>query len=829
MKKLMGAVASAAIFSVAVVAQQPPPDRPKPVASHAPTKPAPAPGLSIDAQNQLVKQYCTGCHSERGKAGGLSLASFDAAELENNTEVGEKMIRKLRAGMMPPPPSRRPDAETMSAFVTALETKIDAAAALNPNPGWRPFQRLNRAEYARAVRDVVGIDVDVNSFLPPDTISAGFDNISDVQNFSPTLMEGYLRAASQISRLAVGDRNASATSVTYKIGRTMSQMRRVDGAPMGTRGGISVVHVFPADGEYVIKAAMHYEPLGGLFGRYSMLTMNITEQVDVSINGERVALLDVSPAMSETDFGQNKGQNGLEIRTPPLHINSGPQRVSVNFIQRFDGPVDDVIAPLENTLADVDISYGVTALPHMRDVSIVGPTAVTGVSDTASRRKIFTCRPLGPNEEETCAAEIVKKLTAQAYRGEATPDDIQDALEFFQKGRKSGDFENGIRLALQSILVSPRFLFRTEQAPANVVKTASYRISDQDLASRLSFFLWATGPDAELIKAANSGGLRTQAGVEKQVHRMLADKKADALSTRFASQWLRLQDLDKIFPDYLLYPQYDDTLAQAMHKETELFFDSIVREDRDVLDLINADYTFVNARLAKHYGIPNVSGNEFRRVQLPEYRRGLLGQGSILTSTSVADRTSPVLRGKWVMDVLLGTPPPPPPPDVPALDDSVKANEGGKMLSTRQRMEEHRKNPTCNACHRFIDPLGLALDNFDVTGAWRIKDNEVAVDSVGDLYDGTKMNGPLGLRDALLKHQDMVLRSFAENLLTYALGRRVEYWDMPTVRSIVVNAAKNDNKFSSYVIGVVNSGAFRMAKAPTTPTQKVLNTDVAAK
>src|SRR5262245_29508989 len=449
MKSFVWAVAGSAIFGIGVLAQQAPPERPKPVASHPPIKTSVPAGLSVEAQNQLVKQYCTGCHSDRGKAGGLSLANFDAADLENHAEVGEKMIRKLRAGMMPPPPARRPDADTMSAFVTALETKIDAAAALSPNPGWRPFQRLNRAEYARAVKDIVGIDADVNSFLPPDTISAGFDNISDVQNFSPTLMEGYLRAASQISRLAVGDRNASATSVTYKIGRTMSQMRRVDGAPMGTRGGLSVVHVFPADGEYVIKAAMHYEPLGGLFGRYSMLTMNITEQVDVSINGERVALLDVSPAMSETDFGQNKGQNGLEIRTQPLHINAGPQRVSVNFIQRLDGPVDDIIAPLENTLADVDISYGVTALPHMRDVAIVGPTAVTGVSDTASRRKIFTCRPLAPNEEETCAAEIVKKLTAQAYRGEATPDDIQDALEFFQKGRKSGDFENGIRLALQ--------------------------------------------------------------------------------------------------------------------------------------------------------------------------------------------------------------------------------------------------------------------------------------------------------------------------------------------------------------------------------------------
>ena len=814
MKKLAVAAAATVLLGAGPAAQQ----ATKTATAH------PTSALSIESQNQLVGRYCASCHGERGKAGGLTLAGFDAATIDQHADVAEKMIRKLRTGMMPPPNARRPDVATVNAFVDALETKMDAAAATNPNPGWRPFQRLNRSEYHRAVRDLLGIDVDVAAFLPPDTISKGFDNVADVQTFSPTLMEGYLRAASQISRLAIGDRSASATSVTYKIGRTGSQMRHVEGAPMGTRGGISVVHTFPADGDYVVKVSMHNEPLGGLFDRYSMLTMNISEQVDVSIDGERVALLDVSPSMSETDFGQNNGQIGLELRTPPIHISAGPQRVSVSFIQRLDGPVDDIIAPLENTLADVDISYGVTALPHMRDVAIVGPTAVTGVSDTPSRRKIFTCRPLSANEEETCAADIVKKLTAQAYRGDATPDDIQDALEFFQKGRKSGDFENGIRLALQSILVSPRFLFRTEPAPATLVKTASsYRISDQDLTSRLSFFLWATGPDAELMKAATSGALRTQAGLEKQVRRMLADKRSDALSTRFASQWLRLQDLDKIFPDYLLYPQYDDTLAQAMRKETELFFDSLVRNDRSVLELITADYTFVNERLAKHYGIPNVTGGEFRRVQTPEYRRGLLGQGSILTSTSVADRTSPVLRGKWVMDVLLGTPPPPPPPDVPALDDSVKANEGGKMLSTRQRMEEHRKNPTCNACHRFIDPLGLALDNFDVTGAWRIKDNEVPVDSVGDLYDGTKMNGPVGLRDALLKHQDMMLRSFTENLLTYALGRRVEYADMPTVRAIVSSAAKNDNRFSSFVMGVVNSAAFRMVKVQT-PT-KILNAD----
>ena len=772
--------------------------------------PAASTAMSPESQNQLIAQYCATCHSERGKAGGLTLAGFDTANVEQHPDVAEKMIRKLRAGMMPPPNAKRPDPAVIKSFVDALETKIDAAAALNPNPGWRPFQRLNRAEYQHAVRDLVGIDVDVTAFLPPDTISRGFDNVADVQSFSPTLMESYLRAASQISRLAAGDRNASATSVTYKIGRTASQMRHVDGAPMGTRGGISVVHTFPADGDYVVKMSMHNEPLGGIYGRTSMATLDIKEQVEVSINGERAALIDLNVRMSETD-----PKNSLEIKTEPIHIAAGPQRLSAAFIQRFDGPLDDLLVPLENTLADVNITFGVTALPHMRDLTILGPSNVTGVSDTVSRRMIFTCRPTSSKEEETCAADIIKRLTSQAYRGGATADDIQDAISFFDQGRKRGDFEEGIRMALQSILVSPRFLFRLEQAPAasRAVNTAgTYRIADQDLASRLSFFLWGTAPDAELTKAAALGMLRTPIGLEKQVRRMLTDRRSEALSTRFAGQWLRLQDLEKMHPDYLLYPQYDDTLSQAMKRETELFFDSIVREDRPVLDLLTADYSFVNERLAKHYAIPNVTGSRFRRVALPDCRRGLLGQGSILTLTSVADRTSPVQRGKWVMEVLLGSPPPPPPPNVPALDE-VKAAIAGRMLSTRERMEEHRKNPACTSCHRVIDPLGLALENFDATGAWRIKDNEVPVDSAGDLYDGTKMEGPAGLRQAIVKHADLFLLSFAENLMTYALGRRVEYTDMPAIRAIIRDAGRNNHRMSSLVLGVVTSAAFRMAKA----------------
>jgi hypothetical protein len=799
---LKGGVPVAVLIAatVTVAAQQSPKVAIKPAPSHPPAVST----MLAAEQTALVKQYCVTCHNDRSKAGQMSLQSFDAAELEKHGELAEKMIRKLRSGMMPPSGARRPEPAVLTALLNTFESRMDRHAALNPNPGSRPFQRLNRAEYANAVRDLLNLDVDVSTYLPPDTISHGFDNVADAQTFSPTLMDGYLRAASQISRLAVGDRNASATSTTYKIPRAASQNRRVDGAPMGTRGGHSVVHVFPADGHYRLKASLHYEPLGGLAGRNTMTAYDLKEQVEFSVNGERVAIFDLNTRMSETD-----PKNSLELVTPPVHIMAGPQRVTAAFVQKLDGPVDDLLMPLENTLADVSITWGVTMLPHLRDFIVQGPMDVTGVSDTPSRLKIFSCRPTAQAEEEACAAEIIKGLTTQAYRGAPTAADLQDAMKFYEQGRDKSGFEGGIRLAVQSILMSPRFLFRLEQQPAGI-RAATYRIADEDLASRLSFFLWGTVPDGELIKAAAIGSLRTPAGLEKQVRRMLADHKSEALSTRFASQWLRLQDLDKIFPDYLIYPQYDDTLAKAMKRETELFFDSIVREDRNVKDLLTADYSFVNERLAIHYSIPNVTGNAFQRVTLPPYRRGLLGQGSILTLTSVADRTSPVQRGKWVMEVLLASPPPAPPPNVPTLDDSVKAAEGGKLLSTRERMEEHRKNPSCTSCHKVIDPLGLALENFDVTGAYRIKDNEVPVDVVGDLYDGTRMDGPDGLREALLKHSDMFLTSFTESLLTYAVGRRLEHTDMPAVRAIVRDAAKKGDKLSAYVLGVVNSAAFRM-------------------
>jgi hypothetical protein len=625
-----------------------------------------------------------------------------------------------------------------------------------------------------------------------------------VQAFSPTLLEGYLHAAAKISREAIGDPEATPGSTTYRIPRTAAQLTHVDGAPFGTRGGISVVHNFPADGEYTFRIMLHSIPTGQLYGSTAR-----NEQIDVSINGQRVWLADINPRMSEADPG------GMNIQTPPLAIKAGPQRVSAAFIQRFDGPVDDLIAPIEHTLADTQIgsAIGVTTLPHLREFAVIGPHKVTGVSDTASRRRIFSCRPVIPEEEVPCASKIVGELARQAYRRPLTPADVAGLMRFYEQGRKTGDFESGIRTTLQAILASPHFLFRLEEVPPGVRPGQNYRISDFDLAARLSFFLWASPPDEELVAVAGKGLLKNPAVLERQVRRMLADPRSAALATRFASQWLRLQDLEKIHPDPLLYPQYDHTLADAMRRETELLFESLAREDRSALELLTADYTFVNDRLARHYGIPNIIGNRFQRVGLAdENRRGLLGHGSILTMTSVADRTSPVLRGKWVLEVLLGSPPPPPPPDVPDLE-KTKAVQGARLLSVRERMEEHRSNPACKSCHRVIDPLGLALENFDVTGAWRIRDNGVPVDATGELYDGTSMNGPRQLREALLNRSDVLLRTFTENLMAYALGRRIEYYDMPAVRAIVREAAAADNRFSSFVLGVARSPAFQMSRA----------------
>jgi mono/diheme cytochrome c family protein len=785
-------------------APQPAPAAPAtPVPSHSAT------ALTVDAQTAMVKQYCATCHNDRAKAGELTLAAFNAATLEQHPEVAEKMIRKLRAGMMPPAGARRPEEAQLSALAAALETRLDRAAALRPNPGRRPFQRMNRAEYDLAIREMLGIDVDVAALLPMDTISHGFDNIADVQALNPTVLEGYLRAAAKISRDAIGDPTTSPSSIIYTVPRTAAQLKHVEGAPIGTRGGTSVVHVFPADGEYVFRMMMHSIPTGQLYGSTTR-----GEQIEISVNGERKALIDINPRMSEAD------PKGINVETDPIFVKAGPQRVSAAFIARSESPVDDLMAPVDYTLADTQIgsALGITTLPHLRELAITGPHKVTGVSDTVSRRRVFICRPTSPAEEAPCAERIIRNLANYAYRRPVSGDEVQGLMGFYQDGRKQGDFELGVRTALQAILASPQFIFRLERAPAGVKPGQNYRITDIDLASRLSYFLWSTAPDPELVRIAMNNQLRAPGVLEAQVRRMLKDPRSESLATRFASLWLRLQDLDKIHPDALTYPRFDHYLAESMKRETEMLFETIVQDDRSVLELLTADWTFVNERLARHYGIPNITGDYFRRVQLTdENRRGLLGHGSILMMTSVADRTSPVLRGKWVMEVLLGSPPPAPPPNVPTLEETKGVAEA-RLLSVRERMEEHRKNPACNSCHRVIDPLGLALENFDVTGAWRIKDNGVAIDPAGTLYDGSAMSGPIGLRQALLKRKDVVLTSFTESLMTYALGRRMEHYDMPTVRAIVAQGAKNNYRMSTFIMGVVNSAAFQMGRAEAVET-----------
>jgi hypothetical protein len=770
-------------------------------------RPVPAHVPAPLSSREVIEQYCLTCHDNDKQKGELTLEAFDPEKADAHPEIAEKVVRKIRARMMPPPGEDRPPEPALDALASSLEAKLDAAADARPNPGRRTFQRLNRAEYAQSVKDIFGLDVDVNPFLPPDTISHNFDNIADVQSISATLLEGYLRAASQVSRLAIGDPTASPNSTIYKVPRMAGQLAHVEGAPFGTRGGISVVHNFPADGEYTFRMMLHSIPTGQLYGSAAR-----GEQLEVSVNGHRAALIEINPRMSEAD------PNGMNVQTPAIVIKAGPQRVSAAFIQRTEAPVDDLLAPVEQTLADTQIGSGisgVSTLPHLREFAVVGPSRVTGVSETPSRRRVFGCRPLSAAEEVPCATKILTALATRAYRRPVTAEDVDGLLKFYKAERATGGFEAGIRTALQAMLASPHFIFRLEEAPANARPGQSYPLNGLDLASRLSFFLWGAGPDDELIAAAARGALATPAGLEQQARRLLADPRAAALSTRFAAQWLRLQDLDKIHPDARLFPQFDTTLADAMRRETELLFESIVREDRDVLDLLHADYTFVNERLARHYGIPNVSGPTFRRVSLADVnRRGIFGHGSILTMTSVADRTSPVLRGKWILEVLIGMPPPAAPPNVPDLADTKDA-VGSRLLSVRERMEEHRKNPQCQSCHRVIDPLGLALENFDVVGMWRIRDGGTAIDPSGTLYDGTVLNGPIGLRAAMVKHKDVVLRTFTENLMAYALGRRLEHYDFPLVRRIVREAGPAKNRFSSFALGVVKSPAFRMSRIET--------------
>ena len=748
--------------------------------------------------NDVIQNTCVRCHNERRLSGNLSLVGFDADEADQYAEIAERLLPKLRAGMMPPVGARRPGGDTLQTVVEELERVVDAAASRNPNPGGRTFQRLNRAEYEQAVRDLLLLKVDASEWLQNDQMSANFDNIADVQSLSATLLESYLNAASEISRWAVGNRSAPAVDQVYKLPEYISQhpWDHVEGAPYGTRGGMVIDHVFPADAEYVFAMTFN----GGRNARL--------EDVDVSIDGERVALLHYTRSGAGAD-----GRGGSGVRTEPIMLRAGQHKVSAAFVRRGDGPYEDLLRPHEWSLAGGGSGgNGITSLPHLRDLIVSGPYNTTGVSETATRSKIFSCRPTVPSEELSCAREIVSRLGSEAYRRPLSDNDISGLMDFYSDGSARGGFEGGVRRALEAILASPHFVFRFEREPENKDPGETYRLADVDLASRLSFFLWGMPPDAELLEIAAEGKLSDKE-LERQSQRMLADPRSEALGTRFAGLWLRLQDLYKVRPDPNFYPNFDENLADAMRRETELFFYNLVQEDKSFLELFSADYTFVNERLARHYGIPGVSGNHFRRVDyLEDQRRGLLGQGSVLVLTSMANRTSPVLRGKWVMEVLLGTPPPPPPPGVPDLDETGTVSDG-KFLTTRERMELHRESPACSSCHSLMDPIGLALDNYDVTGRWRLRENGNPIDTRGDFYDGTPVSEPVELINALLKRPIPLVRNFTENLMAFALGRRVEHYDQPVVREISKNAEKDDYRLSSFIMGIIQSDAFQMKRA----------------
>ncbi|MDE2661830.1 MAG: DUF1592 domain-containing protein [Gemmatimonadota bacterium] len=762
----------------------------------------------------VVQRYCVRCHNGRLLRGNLTLEAFDVDAAHERAPTAEKMIRKLRAGMMPPPGQRRPPPDTLLALVETLETVVDREAARDRNPGSRRFQRLNRAEYERVIRDLLDLEIDASRWLPADTYLGAFDNMADAQGLSTTLLEAYLRAATEVSRIAVGNPAALSKTAKYTNPIDVSQHAwdRIEGAPYGTRGGMVVTHDFPVDGEYVIS-------LETLFGQGTGF-----QDVDISIDGEGVALLGL----------EHGGRSTVPIRTEPIYVQAGQREVAAAFVRTIEGPYEDRLkTPGWSFVGGEDsqawANYGITALPHLSDLMITGPRRSAGLSETASRRKVFDCHPgrdaavgeavgEAAGEARACAASIVTRLARAAYRRPVTEADLAGPMAFYDDAAAeaaedgSDGFEIGVRTALQAILANPSFIFRLEQAPPEAAPGESYRIADVDLASRLSFFLWAASPDDELLTVAAEGRLSDPAVLEAQVRRMLADPRAEALSTRFASQWLRLQDAEDNQPEPYLYPDFTGQLREDLVRETQLFFDHLVREDRSLLELFTADYTFLNERLAGHYGIEGVSGPGFRRVSYPDdSRRGVLGHGSVLLLTSMSARTSPVLRGKWVMEVLMGTPPPPPPPDIPAFDETESAR-GGRLLTTRERLEMHAASPTCRACHRFMDPIGLALDNYDVTGRVRVRENGVALDTRGTFYDGSDVSTPAELVDLLMKRPIPLVRNFTAHLLAYAVGRRAEYFDQPGIRAIAREAEADGYRMSSFILGVVNSDAFRLAR-----------------
>jgi hypothetical protein len=767
----------------------------------------------------VVRTYCLECHDAAGREAGLSLEGIDLDDLSAHPAIFENMARKLRGRQMPPSGGPRPAADTYDGFVAYLERRLDDAALAAPEPGPASIHRLNRTEYGNAVRDLLALEVDASEYLPADDEGYGFDNIADVLRVSPSLLEQYLAASAKIAALAVGDPNSPAVTSVYRAPSDLAQGSHIEGLPLGTRGGVLIRHYFPLDGEYELDVFLLRNIVGYMTG------LEWAHELEIAIDGQRVFLAQVGGeadnAMSDANMSAAANEIDARLRTRTF-VAAGPHDVTVAFLERSAAETHE---PLELHTRNLDLQ-DMNGLPVVDYVNLRGPFNAVGPGSTPSRQRIFTCRPADDATARVCATEILSTLARRAYRRQPTEQDLAQLLSFYEKGAARAGFDAGIQSALRVVLTSPKFLFRDEPDPASVVPGSLYALDDAALASRLAFFLWSAPPDDELLELAVQGKLSEQRVFDEQVARMLADDKAMALVDNFAGQWLFLRNLQSARPDVEEFPDFDDNLRQAMRRETELLFANVLREDRPVTELLTADYTFINGRLAKHYGIAGIYGSHFRKVPVTEEaRRGLLGHASILTVTSYPNRTSPVLRGKWVLENVLGTPPPPPLPDVPALPE----NEAGHEARTlRERLAEHRANPVCATCHDVMDPIGLGLENFDAVGKWRTREPGGEIDAHGQLADGTPITGAAELREALTDDPEQFARVFTARLLTYALGRGLEAYDMPTVRRIVREAERDDYRFGALVKGIVNSVPFRMRRAqpPAAPEpETVARTD----
>ena len=775
----------------------------RPAAAVQRTEPAApvAPRAAALPDQALVQKYCSTCHNDRAKTGGISFEGIAVAEAGQHSEIWEKALVKLRGGMMPPQGMPRPDEATMNAFIVALENTLDAQARRSPDPGFKPVHRLNRTEYGNVIRDLLDIEVDVTDLLPADDESHGFDNIAGVLRVSPSLLEQYLGAARKISSLAVGT-DTDLIRAAYRVPPDDSQEDHVEGLPLGTRGGLLFEHQFPQDAEYEFAVFLLRNIVGYMTG------LEFPHQLEISIDGERVFLVQVGGEADNlaSDRNMSDTANKIDARLKTkVKVSAGPHMVGVTFVRRNAAESDEPLQPHERNHDLQDMN----GLPLITHVNVTGPYNPTGPGDTPSRRRLFTCKPAKAAEEAACARTILSTVARRAYRRPVTDADMAPVMALYAEGRKKGNFEQGVEQGLRLVLANPKFIFRTETSPA----AGNAKVSDLELASRLSFFLWSSIPDDTLLTLAAQNRLSQPPVLSQQVRRMLADQRSRALVENFASQWLLLRNLKNHVPTPGDFPNFDNELRQAFRRETEMFVESIIREDRSVLDLLNANYTFVNERLARHYGIPNVYGSHFRRVTLRgEERRGLLGQGSILTVTSYPNRTSPVLRGKYILENILGTPPSPPPPNV---DTTLEQKQGEEPKSVRALLEQHRRNPTCASCHRVMDPLGFALENFDGVGEWRVKETGGTIDPTGQLGTGAPVDGPVGLRNAILGQREMFVRTLTDKLMTYGLGRGVEHKDKPIVRAVARDAASQNYRFSSIVLGIVNSAPFQMKKAQT--------------